>query len=279
MEDISCPVCDSIRSIDLWMKDGARYVRCKDCSLVYENPRFSETELAEFYSKESYFVQQDSRCPAVGYRDYSLQCTPALQTEYFGIVERLASSGPGRYLDIGCGTGGVVRVARERGWDAVGQEISSWAAGEARKGGIPVVEGDLRAIRFPSGHFDAVSMFDVLEHLPSPREVLGEVERIIKPGGVLVIETPNIDGFFARHVYRQKSDLVKPRAHICLYNERSARRLLAARTFSKYSITTFPYCRTYNWQYLKALLATRVFRSRDLVQFTYNECFRIAAWK
>ncbi len=279
MESVNCPVCDAIQGVDLWEKDGAKYVRCTECSLVYENPRLTQSELKEFYSRQSYFEQADPHAPTVGYQNYANQCTPQLQREYFELVERFSSKQPGRYLDIGCGTGRVVQVATSRGWDATGQEISDWAAQQAINDGIKVVNDDLLNASFPADHFDAISMFDVLEHLPMPKPYLREIHRIMKPGGVLIIETPNSNGFFAKFLYRERSDIVKPRAHICLYGPKSIRRLLSEVKFSKVSISTFPYCRTFSYEYFKALIATRVLPDRALVQFTINESLRVVCWK
>jgi SAM-dependent methyltransferase len=122
-------------------------------------------------------------------------------------------------------------------------------------------------------------MFDVLEHLPSPVDYVREIFRILKPGGCILVETPNIDGFFARHVYRQKSDLVKPRAHICLYSPRTAARLFREVPFVKTDITTFPYCRHYTPGYFKSVIVSHLTRRGAATQLTYNESMRICARK
>jgi ubiquinone/menaquinone biosynthesis C-methylase UbiE len=141
------------------------------------------------------------------------------------------------------------------------------------------VHAHLLDAHFPGDNFDAISMFDVLEHLPSPGKYMREIYRILNRGGVLVIETPNIDGFFARHVYKEMSDLVKPRTHICLYNPSSSRRLLSEAPFSKTNVRTFPYCRRYSFVYLKGVIATRILPRRVPVQLTLNESLRIVCWK
>jgi spore maturation protein CgeB len=279
MIQVNCPLCGGSDATSLWSKDGADYVRCRDCTLVYENPRLSDEELRQYYSQEGYYIQADASVPTSGYENYFEQCTPQLQREYFDIVERHCRTRRGRFLDVGCGAGGVVGIALERGWDAAGQEISSWAAAQGRLRGVTIVEKDLPAAGFPADSFDAVSMFDVLEHLPSPNEYVQEIFRILKPGGVLVVETPNIDGFFARHLYKGTSDLVKPRSHICLYGPLSARRLFASVPFSKVTMSTFPYSRKFSWIYFKALLVSRLLPDRNLVQFTFDESLRIICVK
>lgn len=279
MENVSCPVCGTKDEIELWTKRGARYVRCRKCSLVYENPRLTTKELKELYSNEAYYIQKPSEAPNSGYENYLLQCTPQLQTEYFEIVQRFARVKTGRFLDVGCGTGGVVAAAETHGWEAIGQEISDWAVVQGRKNGISIVNATLPEAHFRENYFNALSMFDVLEHLPSPVEYLKELYRILAPDGVLIIETPNINGFFARYLYKENSDLVKPRAHICLFNPSSAKRLCANAPFSEVLIEAFPYCRKFTLGYFKGVIATRILPKRTPMQLTLNESLRIICWK
>jgi SAM-dependent methyltransferase len=278
MEAVACPLCNEDKGEFLWSKQGARYFRCPACSLVYENPRLSFHELKEFYSQESYFVNANASSPTSGYQDYFSQCSQALQSEYFGIVERYSKRKPGRYLDIGCGPGGVLRIAKEHGWEAVGLEISSWAVKEGRKAGLHMIEATLLDAGFGENQFDAISMFDVLEHLSSPLEYMRETLRVLRPGGVLVIETPNVDGFFTRYWYRERADLVKPRAHICLYGPSSARRLLRLAGFRDFHISAFPYCRKLSPGYLKSVVVSRLAPGPP-VQLTLNDSLRIVCWK
>jgi SAM-dependent methyltransferase len=279
MEKVTCALCRNDDSRFLWTKDDARYVRCNVCGLVYENPRLTDAELKEFYSSKSYFIQAPDAAGTSGYQNYYQQCTPALCAEYFSIVERFTSVQHGRYCDVGSGPGGVMHHAKERGWDVFGVEISSWAVEEGRKAGLNIFEGTLMAAAYPDNFFDAVSMFDVLEHLSSPKEYIEEIYRILKPGGVLVVETPNVDGFFSRYVYKQNAYLVKPRAHICLYAPRSAKRLFSPSGFSSVKITTFPYYRSFAPEYLKSIVVTRLKKGVEPVQLTYNDSLRIVCWK
>jgi 2-polyprenyl-3-methyl-5-hydroxy-6-metoxy-1,4-benzoquinol methylase len=279
METVPCPLCGSDRAKPLWIKQDAHYVRCVDCSLVYENPRLTEIELFEFYSQASYFVQNGHENPTSGYRDYFAQCTSEICEEYFDIVERSCDRPTGVLCDVGCGPGTLLKVAQMRGWRAVGVEVSSWAVNEGKKQGLEIYEGPLPVLGFQAEQFDAVAMFDVLEHLSSPKEYVAEIYRILKPGGVLVVETPNVDGFFVRHLYKEKADLVKPRAHICLYGPASARRLFSVADFSSVEIATFPYSRKISMGYLKQVLLSHLFRGRAPLQLTLNDSLRIVCRK
>jgi len=244
---------------------------------VFENPRLTESELRDFYSEESYFVNRDAGKEAPGYVDYFEQCTPAVNQEYFSILRRHAPpTVPVDLLDVGCGPGGLLHEARAQGWKATGIEISRWAAEKGKAQGLEIIEGTLHSARFTNGAFDVISMFDVLEHLPHPREYVSEIHRVLKPGGTLVIETPNIKGFFVRHLYQAASVMVKPRAHICLYAPETARRLLEGAGFSRVHITLFPWCRRITPGYMKGVVVSRI-RGEQPLQLTWNESMRIVA--
>lgn len=279
MITVNCAVCGSPESDSVWIKQGATYVRCKACRLVYENPRLTESELKEYYSKESYYFSPNEGEETSGYQDYFTECSPAHWKMYFDVVEKYAGKAQGQYLDVGCGTGGLLKVAQTRGWKSLGVEISRWAIETGRKDGLEILEGSLQDLGLPGDSFQAISMFDVLEHVTAPRELMQEVYRVLKPGGTMIAETPNVNGFFVTHLYREDADLVKPRAHICLYSPDSARRLMEKSGFSTYSISTFPYCRRFTPGYFKRLLISRILPKRKPVQLTWNESLRIIASK
>jgi len=97
----------------------------------------------------------------------------------------------GRFLEIGCSTGEMLAAAGSS-FMAMGVEADEKTSRLARAHGLDVFSGTLSDARFPDGHFDAAAMYHVIEHVPSPHEELRELRRIIKPGGWLVLETPNI---------------------------------------------------------------------------------------
>ena len=105
----------------------------------------------------------------------------------------------GRVLDVGCGRGLLLREFQRCGWEVQGTEVSHQAANYAREVlGLKVATGDLPNLNLPPNHFDAVTLWHVLEHLPDPRLWLAEVNRILKPGGALFIGVPNFGGWEAR---------------------------------------------------------------------------------
>ncbi|MDI6779052.1 MAG: class I SAM-dependent methyltransferase [Bacteroidota bacterium] len=279
MKIVNCPVCNSTPEKLLWSIENADYRRCTTCDLVFESPRLTEEELKEYYSKESYFISNNEK-QSIGYIDYFSQCNLGLINEHFEIIKKYSSKQIKiKYLDVGSGPGSLVKLASDNGWEASGLEISKWAVDYAKKNNVNVIEGTLDGVKFIDESFDVISMFDVLEHLSDPYNNIGEIFRILKPGGVLVIETPNTSGFFARFLYKQNSEIVKPRAHICLYSPFTIKFLFSSFKFARVNITTFPYCRKYTAGYVKSLITTRLGKKTPKRQLTLNESMRVIAWK
>lgn len=95
---------------------------------------------------------------------------------------------------MGCATGYCLRAARERGWEVLGVDISEFAAQyAASQYGLRVVAGRLQDLECPDGHFDAVTMWDLLEHVLDPTGELLQANRVLRPGGVLALSTPCAD--------------------------------------------------------------------------------------
>lgn len=109
-------------------------------------------------------------------------------------VEQTGALGPGtRILEIGAGTGAMLDALRARGFDARGVEVREDLIAEARRwyGALPIERVDGTALPFDAASFDAVVSFDVFEHIPDSDAHLAEVRRVLRPGGVYLLQTPN----------------------------------------------------------------------------------------
>ncbi len=113
-------------------------------------------------------------------------------------VEREKKGQLGDLLDVGCGAGVLLTAASER-WRTKGVELCAWAAREARERfGLDVFEGTVEEAGYPADAYDAVTMLDVIEHLPNPRETVAEIHRVLRPGGVLFVLTPDLSTVVSR---------------------------------------------------------------------------------
>ncbi len=163
-------------------KFGLQTVRCRNDGPLFVSPR--PVDIAPFYSSDYY----QSGLPGL-YRNYD-RCARSLEAEWTTRLERLEESiGKGHLLDIGCATGAFMTLAIQRGWRASGIELSGWAAEVARSRGLDVVTGSLPNDAFKGEMFDAVTLWDCVEHLSAPAIVLAEAHRLLRPGGRLMLTT------------------------------------------------------------------------------------------
>ena len=137
-------------------------------------------------------------------------------------------AGSGRLLEIGCSTGEMLAAAQSS-FQPVGVEADEAAAATARAHGLNCFSGTLFDAGFENGQFDAAAMYHVIEHLPSPRQTLHELHRILRPGGWLVIETPDIASFWARLPGARWRQFIPD--HIFFFSPETIRRLCAEAGF------------------------------------------------
>ncbi|MGE3402377.1 MAG: methyltransferase domain-containing protein [Vicinamibacterales bacterium] len=162
--------------------NGHQLHRCEACGLAYVFPKPTSEALDSLY---------DGFHTDTGQMDLS----ESGERELFEhVLDRVhASSGSGELLDIGASYGHFVALAGARGFVARGIEP---AADAARYAGdvlrVDVGQQDLFTARFPAGRFDAVTLLNVLEHMPDPYAALREIRRITRPGGVLAVVVPSL---------------------------------------------------------------------------------------
>lgn len=161
-------------------------VRCRNCGLGYTNPRLSADEIMRAYEGVQdplYVAEYDGR--ALTFKRHLRR------------VEALRSP-PGRLLDVGAYSGVFVEAARASGWDAWGLEPCRWAVEQARERGLTMLEGSLDTVDIEEQSYDVVTMWDVIEHVSDPLGQLRKVRRILKPGGLAVVHTMDLDSTFAK---------------------------------------------------------------------------------
>lgn len=137
----------------------------------------------------------------------------------------------GRLLEVGCGSGRMLLAMRNRGWDVTGLDPDPQAVANARSHGLDVREGGLRSQDFAENTFDAVAMSHVVEHLHDPSGVIKDCLRVLRPGGRLVLVTPNTASFGLRAMGWHWMHLDPPR-HLHLFNATTLTRLVCDAGFS-----------------------------------------------
>jgi SAM-dependent methyltransferase len=202
LERVPCNLCDADDAQVLFygrdrlhdLPGEFRVVRCRQCGLIYLNPRPISGEIGRYYPADYHPYVAPVRAG---------QHRVSRWDQRYGLYKRLravaALQTGRRLLDVGCGSGDFIAFAREQGWQVQGVELSESAAASCRdRLGLPVVTGDLHAAALPAGQLDVVTLWNVFEHLFDPAATLVEIRRILVPGGLLVMAVPDAGSLDAR---------------------------------------------------------------------------------
>lgn len=188
-------------------------VRCRRCGFQYVNPRLAADLIFSGYTEgdDPTYVSQ-------------LEARERTFAEALGEIERNAPQ-KGRLLDIGTAAGAFVAAARDRGWQAEGCEPNKWLAewGTSHYG-ITIRQGSVFDQPYEPASFDVITLWDVIEHTPDPRAVLEHCRTLLKPGGVLVVNYPDIGSWIARVLGRRWLFLTS--VHLYYFDRRTIRMIL-----------------------------------------------------
>jgi 2-polyprenyl-3-methyl-5-hydroxy-6-metoxy-1,4-benzoquinol methylase len=188
---ITCNACGADDVRELGVVGDWHINACNRCSLIYVNPipffeptrEFSQMSLEFQYTR----FQQSVAAEIQRHDEEQFRRQAALASRYAGRDAR-----PGRFFDFGCGSGSTVHVAARVGWEAFGMDIDpSLVEIGRRELGANLRCGTLPDTSLPGGEFDFIRLRDVIEHLPNPYDVLVEIGRLLAPGGIVLIATPN----------------------------------------------------------------------------------------
>jgi 2-polyprenyl-3-methyl-5-hydroxy-6-metoxy-1,4-benzoquinol methylase len=177
-----CVVCDSShlgRYLNpVVSRIPFQFFQCRDCHYIFVLPPANTKEIYEEHS-----------IPDLGVEQWN--------NHYLSLINKHATN-KGKLLEIGFGTASFLKLAHDNGWETYGADLSTPQVEHARNNlNLPnIVLGTVEEIAYPNDFFDVVAGFNFLEHVPDPRQSLGEIRRILKPDGVLVIMCPNIAGVF-----------------------------------------------------------------------------------
>ena len=216
-QTIACPLCGGSSHRPLFEKQGFTFVRCVDCRLVYVNPQVREdVVLSEYRTAETNDLWFDV---------LTSERQLALDREKFAEVLDLLEPyrGEGRLLDVGCSIGLFLDLARERGWDGVGIEFAPRALAYAREQyRLEVLDVPLDEAGFADESFDAVGLLSVLEHTNEPRRMLGDVARVLRPGGAVYVVVPNVESLACR-VLHERARTFDGRNHLVYFSPSTLR--------------------------------------------------------
>ena len=223
-----CCVCRSNSFEKYFTKDNFDIVRCKECGHLFVGN--IPADLSPYYT-EGYF---NGDLELDGYMDYEADkqaCSRTFQS-YLDLANKHAIGDSKKLFEIGCATGVFMAMARSAGWEVVGIDISDYAASKAREKDLEAYSGsiaDLTAADF-AGKFDAIVMFDVLEHLSDPNLELDFAFQALKPGGILIFASPLSSSLWARIMGKKWHAYVPPQ-HLHFFSKKNAIRIAENHNF------------------------------------------------
>jgi SAM-dependent methyltransferase len=193
VEVAKCPVCGCEWARPRFAIPGLplRVVDCTECGLGRLHPQPGPEMIDRFYPPGYYGVTGAKFVPMVE------ALVRLVGARHVRMLSRGLARGA-RVLDVGCGRGVLLSSLADRGFEVHGFEISSAAAAGADPRADIRVGKDLGEVGYPDASFDEVILWHVLEHLPDPRRTLGEIHRILKPGGRIIVAVPNYSSLQAR---------------------------------------------------------------------------------
>ena len=222
---VNCNFCGGGSLRFHYHTDGVDYSRCSRCGLIFQNPMPDQKDLLRRYDSRYYEYEIENERPFFELMKLALGDT--------GFWELSKSMNAGkRILDIGCATGMLLEFLRDTGgWKTEGVEVCETAVRFGReKRGLSIFQGTLKEASFGGSSFDVVHASHVIEHVSDPSAFLKEIYRILRPGGFLIITTPNVSGLQSR-IYKEKwrSAIAD---HVYLFSKKTLKAYLHAAGFS-----------------------------------------------
>ena len=266
----ACPTCASTDTLPELEKDHLQLVRCAQCDLVYVSPSFDDKHYRQMYASEAY--QDIVRELGINSHDYRAERFGRERVALMTAHLRARPGQPVRYLDVGCSTGFVVAAAHEAGWEATGIDLNPSAIEFGRAKGLDLRVAALDDAGFAPNTFDAVSLFDVLEHLLDPARILDAAARLLVPGGILFLYVPNYDSA-SRLLLGKNAHFIWPTHHLNYYTPATIRDLMTRHGLApEYVVTEGLDIEDYRWYRREVLGKTdeALAEIGDVLQFLVN---------
>jgi SAM-dependent methyltransferase len=233
-----CPVCDDAgiqRGYDL---GEFEVLRCGSCQTAWRSNMYTPEQVAAMYEDEPYeehpFFSYDSDAE-------SLRKVPRFRRFEQALEVLGREVGVGRLLDVGCGAGTFMAIAANRGWDVHGVEMNQALVDEAAKavGEGRVLCGAFEALDPDEHSYDVITMWDVIEHVLDPEAFIARAQKMLRPGGVMVLCTPDEESLLAntgKAIHRISGGrwsypalALHPRYHTFFFSGTSLENIFAAR--------------------------------------------------
>lgn len=264
-----CPICND----NSWQKYLTKLVQCSSCGFIRAKDQYFQINPTKLYGQE-YFNESD-------YGDYAKEEIALVKnfTDRINRIRRYKKSG--QLLDIGCAYGYFLKVAQKY-YECTGLDLNPEVTKVAQKTtNAKILTGDFLTLKMPQNYFDIVCMFDTIEHLKYPDKYIKKVTSILKPGGIVVIETGDIGSIMAK-IQGGGWRLITPPFHLQYFNKKSLTNLLQKNGFAAVNTSRVGFHRTIRQIIYKVLNSSKVLSSnlpllsKSISINTYDLLFVIA---
>ncbi|MEO0084859.1 MAG: class I SAM-dependent methyltransferase [candidate division WOR-3 bacterium] len=219
----------------LFYKDKYPIVKCVSCGQIFTGLRLTAEARKKFYNDRNYFEKM--------YGEFKLH--PSKIWHRIVARKRLRLIGhfktKGKLLDIGCGYGVFLQVAKQKGWEVFGVELSQSAVKYCQTVyNLNIFNGEIEDSNFPDQFFDVITGWDILEHIPDPPPFLKAIRRLIKKDGILALSLPNIESLVAKFSGSKWWTLL-PEEHLWHFSPETLTRLLHEQKYEIFLMAKRPF--------------------------------------
>ncbi len=217
----ACLICGSEKLKTLDKFQNVELCQCGDCDFVFCKQIPSKDELIDFYTQNY---------------DRTRYFSPITQKRYEELLdyfERYRKTN--KILDIGAGYGFFLEIAKAKGWEVYGTELSSEATADCEKKGITMFNGELENCTFEIGSFDVIVSIECLEHLNNPNAYAKKAHELLRKGGIFYLTTPNFNSYL-RYRLGDRYDVIEYPNHLSYYTRKTLRRLFERNNFKTLKI-------------------------------------------
>jgi 2-polyprenyl-3-methyl-5-hydroxy-6-metoxy-1,4-benzoquinol methylase len=218
----NCLICNSEKLEELKGYEKFHLCQCKKCNFVFAKKIPTLQELEEHYD-------------GYGRNDYLSPITIKRYNEILDKFEEYRETG--NLLDVGCGIGLFLEVAKKRGWNVYGTEYTDEAIRICKSKGIQMKKGKLNPADFEGIEFDVLTSVEVLEHINNPIEELNNFNKLLRTNGIVYATTPNFNSLL-RYKLKQAYNVICYPEHLSYYTPKTITNVFKKCGFSKVKIET-----------------------------------------
>jgi SAM-dependent methyltransferase len=219
-----CPVCGTTAIHPLRGFKKHELMKCSSCGFVFMRNIPSPQELEEHYAVYAYADEKElPEATRISIENVLNQFETFRKTNHM--------------LDVGCGEGWILELARSRGWQVYGTEFSPRAVAICEKKGIKMYAGVLNPAQFQGIEFDVIISTETIEHIINPAEEINHFYQLLRPGGLLYLTTPNFNSYL-RYLFRDNYAVISYPEHLSFFTRKSLHRLLTGSGFRRHKLLT-----------------------------------------